>query len=217
MKANLINPYSVRPPITPTFITTVASTSGLTTYTFSTVSFGTANVNRWIIFGFAAEAAGARTLSSVTIGGVSASTTFNSFTGTGTVCSGIAWALVPTGTTGDIVVTLSGAALRCGGGVYSASLTTSTPVDGGSNSGTNTSTSVTVTCEAGGIIIASECLNSNAHNQTWTNATEQYDGSIGGGNTGMSGAMASVATSGDVAVTAAGASDDRSLTVVSLR
>ena len=79
------------------------------TFTFSSLAFGTASADRNIVVAFAARNNAARTLSSITIGGVTAT-----IHGTAGVLTqqqglvGIAHALVPSGTTGSIVLTFTG-------------------------------------------------------------------------------------------------------------
>lgn len=94
-----------------TFLEGLGSATDLTTYTFAAAALGVAHANRMIIFTGTMRAAGLITLTSVTVQGivgtvdkeernVSAGNTSSTFIG---------HALVPTGTTGDIVVTWSGA------------------------------------------------------------------------------------------------------------
>lgn len=92
------------------YITCDGSTSGATTYTFNTISLGDANTSREIFIIVNWTTTAARTLSSATIGGVTA-TIASQANGT-TSGEGCIFASVPTGTTGTIVFTLSGAATR---------------------------------------------------------------------------------------------------------
>jgi hypothetical protein len=89
-------------------------TGNLTTYTFSARALGAAVSDRYILVGAAwREGASAdRSISSASIGGVSATIwTPNSHSTANGVC--IFGAAVPTGTTGDIVITFNAANSRC--------------------------------------------------------------------------------------------------------
>jgi hypothetical protein len=95
--------------------------------TFSSVDFGTEASDRYIIVGYGTRN-DSRTINSVTIGGVSATILVQQ--GDGNTTAGIAIAAVPTGTTGDVVVTLNGTADSHYLGVWSATgLASPTPVD----------------------------------------------------------------------------------------
>ena len=102
------------------------STTDLTTYTFSSQALGAAHSNRKIVVAIIANDTDAgTTISTVTVGGVSASvvsdgtTTATADAGSGnTRISAQYLAAVPTGTTGDIVITFSGAMINCAITVY---------------------------------------------------------------------------------------------------
>lgn len=96
----------------------ISSATNATTYTFNSVDFGTANDMREIYVVFSYGSTATRTVSSVTIGGVSATQVVASaFITSGTA---MYMAKVPTGTTGTIVITMSGSLLRIGGGVFNS-------------------------------------------------------------------------------------------------
>jgi len=103
---------------------TAVKTDDATSYTFSAVSFGAAASNRSIVVGIGGgrSSSGARNISSVTIGGVTATIAAeqDSPAASGSNVAGIAFAEVPTGTSGDIVVTWNATMSRCGIGVWSA-------------------------------------------------------------------------------------------------
>ena len=93
--------------------------SDLTTYSFAGVDIGTADAVRYVIVGVAARNTTAdRTISSATIGGVSASIVVDG-SSSFSQCA-ILMAAVPTGTTGTIAITFSAAQLRCGIAVWAA-------------------------------------------------------------------------------------------------
>lgn len=141
-------------------------------HTFSAQGIGAASSDRRVIVGFSWF--GAQTLSSATIGGVSAAITVQGATASGG--GAIIIATVPTGTTADIVLTMSGAVARWGITVWSAvGMSTNTATDTGSSSadpGTDTLVSV-----AGGFLI---CAAGSQHiagagSVSWANATERTD------------------------------------------
>lgn len=108
------------------FVAATASTSDTTAYTFSSHSIGTASDNRMVVVfinGVEATAATAKTISSVTIGGSTATIAVQAGQAVSTNynVAGIAYLAVPVGTTADIVVTFSGAMSRASIAVYAIS------------------------------------------------------------------------------------------------
>ena len=103
-----------------TFEAQYVSAANSTAYTFSSCDLGTAASNRSIVVGVGGgqSSSGNRTVSSVTINGVTATkaTEQLSFSGDNT---SIFFAAVPSGSTGDIVVTFSSSMVRAGIGVWS--------------------------------------------------------------------------------------------------
>lgn len=158
------------------YLDSAGSTNNQTTYTHN-VSFGTADSDRWILVGYIAYGNNNETtISSVTIGGVSATILRQKFRTGASSVSALAIANVPTGTSGDIVVTNSAA--KSGSRAYAYRLvTTGTPseYDGFSIQDAETSTldisSNSVTVGVGGTF--------NGTNHTWTNLTENEDSRIG--------------------------------------
>jgi hypothetical protein len=154
-----------------TFTDHATDTANLTTYTFSARAIGTAASDRRVHVLVHGGGVGDTTLSSVTVGGVSA--TINVQASSGQHTSAIATAAVPTGTTGDVVVTFSGGKARCGIGVYaSTGLSSETAVD--TDSSTADPATATLTSVAGGFVLAL-AAGDNSSSLTWTNVTEDYD------------------------------------------
>lgn len=152
--------------------TNVGSTSDLTTYTFTAAAIGTASPNRAVVIVAATVGAALRTISTVTIGGVSASLVKQQTQGFSDTEMWIA--AVPTGTTGDIVVTYSAGTLRCGVGVWAVynlqsmtALTTS-----GSTASPN---SLNLNTTANSIVIAGCGTTSGGTSFSWAGVTERYD------------------------------------------
>ena len=155
------------------------STADATAYTFSAQAIGTAATDRVVVVGIAARQSGStETISSVTIGGVTAtinSQTTDTTAGMGTI-AGIASAVVPTGTTGDVVVTFSSAIIRCAISVYcltgaSGTTATDTGFDNNSDPGTDT-----LNITAGGVAIgASYGGVTSITGLAWTNLQENNE------------------------------------------
>ena len=161
---------------TRTFLQGAADNSNLTTYTFSSQNLGTADGARLIICGIASRAGGSSTISSVTIGGVSATIVvqINTSADSGWNSAGIVIAAVPTGTTGDVVITFSAGQARCAIALYSTIDTASeTASDTDSNAAADPS--VSIDCPASGYIIAVACFSVGTGTTTWTGVTEDYD------------------------------------------
>ena len=156
------------------------SDTDLTTYTFSTKALGAAATDRRIIAVIAARANAARSISSVTIGGISATAlaTANA-TGSGADICAVYQAAVPTGTTGDVVVTFDNTMLR-------AFVTVLRVIGWPSGTATASSTDLTlsaqdlnasISCVARGAIVGGIIyLNTlSGATTTWTNLTESSD------------------------------------------
>lgn len=150
--------------------------SNLTTYTFSSVNFGTADGARYIICGVSSRAGGSSTINSVTIGGVTASIVvqINSAADSGFNTAGIAIAAVPTGTSGDVVVVFSAGQARATIYLWSSTtLESATASDFDSNAANDPS--VNIDCPANGFIIAVASFSVGTGSTTWTGLTEDYD------------------------------------------
>lgn len=180
------------------FLQVAKDSTDLITYTFSTQSLGSAAADRFIICAVTGRASdgGARTISSVTIGGVSA--TINAQVDTSGTSTGIVCAAVPSGTTGDVVVTWSDtmtdaniALYRCTGLSSATALATATSA---ADPGVGT-----VIIKTGGIIIGIATDDDGSHTCTWTGLTENYDEGTGQGRD-WTGAMVETSTSSSVSV-----------------
>jgi large repetitive protein len=187
----------------------IADTSGLTTYTFSSVSFGVADPNRKIVVaisGVRASNAGL-TISSLTIGGNAASvvsgTTLQTLAdGTSSTRTAIYELAVPTGTSGDIVVTFSAACVRCTGAVARVIDTAGTGGSSGQSIGDFTTAlgSITVTIPTGGVGVYYSYNSANASFNAWTNlTTEDFDTTVASTRAHSAGRRT---TAGSTAVTA---------------
>lgn len=173
----------VATPASNTFIGSAVDTSNqATTYTFSTQGIGAADGTRRVIVGWAGfGSAGARSLSSATIAGTSATIHVNI---SSIDTSGFFSTLIPTGTTATIVLVFTGAMGNCGIGIWRQINETSSTVHA-------TATDITISASAlsaslnipnnGCLYAVTKFTTITAPPITaWTNATERYDGSIEG-------------------------------------
>lgn len=187
--------------ITFAYETTLASTSDLTTYTFAGADIGTADTARCVIVSALSRKAGAaHTLSSMTIGGVSATIIQNqNNTVTNSDTAALAAAIVPTGATGDIVVTWSTGVLRTQIGIWTAINTDNCTTPSDSDASTAADPSVTLTIPAGGVAVGSG-LSAAASSATWTGMTENFDTTLESFVT-VTGASTSTPATGNLTVT----------------
>lgn len=143
------------------------------TQTYSTLSLGVAATNRKIIVGCGWQ--GTVTLSSATIGGVAATIVLQAASSS---VSNVALIIadVPTGTTGDVVLTLSGSTQRSVVGVYRVVDLTSSTAHATSNATSSTAGVITgsLNVPANGFAIAAACT-ADGSAWTWTAPTEDYD------------------------------------------
>ena len=158
--------------LTSTFQTGASSISDLTTYTFSAQAIGAASVNRRVVVFAGWAAGGALTISTATIGGVTATVDGAVALGTNRALSAIS-AVVPTGTTADVVITLSAGAVRLGIGVWTLDGQPSTPT-GQTDSSSLISDTLSVTTGTDEFVL-SAALSSIDTGTTivWTGATER--------------------------------------------
>ena len=162
-----------------TYITRVDDQTNLSTYTFSSLSIGTASAGRIVWLAVQADSsANPRTLNSVTIGGDTATEVRKVQiveSGNEAAC-GIYALAVPTGTTTTVVASYSGNMLECNLGVWitddvdEAQITT--PQDEFDHSGTNNLTG-TLDVKDGDYVIATSQASSSPSGPTSTAGTTQ--------------------------------------------
>lgn len=171
------------PSITPPFkefsyLQSSLDTVDRSTYTFSSIDLGVPSSGRLIIVAIGANCGGtSQTITGVTIGGISATIDIqrvnsgNSQNGNATIAS----AIVPTGTSGDIVVTLTGAIMDCAISAYRAARLNSTSVyDTAPDSDIDSQYNMTVDVPSNGIVVATSCKITGG-DSTWTGVDENYD------------------------------------------
>jgi len=167
-----------------------------TSYTFSSAAIGNADGSRVVVVGIAPRTNSAASISSVTIGGNTATlgVTANA-TGQGADIASIYYLAVPSGTTADIVVNLSTTFVRCYINVWAVYGSSGAPTATTSDNTLSTADlSATISCNAGGAIIgmAEGLVSTGPLSWTWTNLTERSDTNAdsdgGTNNNGFSGA-----------------------------
>lgn len=166
-----------------TYVGSNTTATNATSHTFTSESIGTAAADRHVIVGIISENnLGARTISSVTVGGVSATPIVFQEHSTGSFWTQAAIYIVPypTGTTATIVVNWSASNNMCGIGVWNATQLQS-PAAANTNSNTSDPLVATLTIPPGGFGIGvGASFAGAAPTHTWTNLTERYDQLIEG-------------------------------------
>lgn len=181
-----------------TFLQTATDGTNQTTYTFASQNLGAATATRYIIASITGRSddGSARTISSVTINGVTA--TINDQQENSGSIAGIACANVPTGTAGNVVVVWSGGMTDCAVSLhYFLDLDSATALSTGKS--TADPGTATVVTQSGGIMVAVTRDDDGSATATWTNATEDYDGADATGND-ISGASTEFATVSNVKI-----------------
>lgn len=149
------------------------STANATSYTFSSSDIGTATGRSIVVVAVHSWRSTSFSVSSVTIGGVSATNVGSAGTQPRTE---LWYAEGVSGTTGDIVVTMSATTERCLVGVYALyNLRSNTPNFSGTSSGLSSGLNRTVNTTVNGVIVGAASANASGRTYTWTGATENYD------------------------------------------
>ena len=154
------------------------NTSNLTTYTFTDHAIGDASSDRIVVVAVAAAGSAGQGVSSMTIGGVSATESVERVNGDAETTCALYYLAVSSGTTATIVVTLARGALECGIAVWAVTGSSPVPTDTGSNywtNATNPSTSYDITIPALGICLSTACSKNGTASYTWTNVNENFD------------------------------------------
>jgi hypothetical protein len=185
-----------------------------THYDFNTVAVGSAEANRFVVVAVMAVAnSNFGNITGVVIGGVTGTllsdgvTTAQIEDASGNSDFAIYGALVPSGTTVDIDVDLSGSPDRCGIMVWKVTkLNSTTPTNVNKINTASAALTQSVNVRNGGILIAAAGIESSATTFTWTNISERIDTAIGTGGSAMSGASDNTTVTSSVSITATPAS-----------
>lgn len=174
--------FSVPPVASATWTDATSSATDGTTFTFNSRAIGAASADRIVVVGVSAGQSGSTVRTcTVTIGGVTATQlVFVAKTSTNSTHVGLFALLVPTGTTGNIVLTFSGTQVRCGIDVWALTGTAGvvTPANTANNTAASTTAvSTTITTVAGGACIGmfGDAISGASQTTTWTGLTEDND------------------------------------------
>jgi hypothetical protein len=186
-----------------TYVSSNSNESNLTTYTFSAQSIGTAAADRFVIVGcYAPRNTSTCTITDVTIGGITATQLVQSKDASAFSDFAIYGASVPTGTTADVVVTLSAAPDRFGIDVFAATaLSSTTPTATQTDNTASVNLSKSITVQANGFILGCSGNENTAATHTWTNLTERLDQATGTGGSSQTSASDVYSTGQSVTVT----------------
>tara|TARA_R110000751_G_scaffold280504_1_gene382979 strand:+ start:115 stop:780 length:666 start_codon:yes stop_codon:yes gene_type:complete len=175
----IYSPYSASVPPSANYLDTANSTAGGTIFTFEDMDLGTAGATRNIVVGFSGQGTGLAQPSSITVAGVTATIDIGLAIGTEHEL-GLAHAEVPSGTSGDVVVTWPQAAsLRCGVQIFNFFGMSTTLSDSASDGANVCSANIDV--PAGGFAFG-YCYaynNGGAGTIVWTGLTEDNEAPVG--------------------------------------
>jgi hypothetical protein len=156
--------------------TAAADATDATSYTFSSQAIGTdTGSTRTVLLAiYGLNVTALRTISSLTVGGVSGTLLHSNSVSSGSFSSVAFYAFTSvSGTTATVAVTWSGQQLRCQIGLWAAyDLSSLTPV--ATASSTSASATLNVNTSADGMVLAAGYGNASA-TFTWTGVTERYD------------------------------------------
>lgn len=161
---------------TVTYTGSFTDTANATAYTYTGASIGTAAANRMVIVTGCANGNNSGAISSVTIGGVTA--TINSFitpTGNSDPALFVASLIVASGTTADVVATYATAKARSNIDVYYAYVDSATPTNSASDDDDSNPANVSININAGGFAVGVVASDGGTNTYTWTGLTEVYD------------------------------------------
>lgn len=164
---------TVSPSAVVTYIGAVQDTNNLTSYTFTNVNIGTASNDRIVVVGIGSVSVSAGSVSSVTIGGNTA--TINTQASGGQTC--VVSLLVTSGTTATIVVNYTAGRGNCT--IYVWTITKAKSIaakSADSQSNTTSNPSITLNGEAGAVGCAVTFVsNTGTSSFTWAGMTENAD------------------------------------------
>lgn len=157
------------------FLASATSGTDLTTYTFSAQTLGTAAGDRYIVLVIGGDSSdgASKTVSSVTVQGITATLLSTQYSVERDTMA-MAIVAVPTGTTGDIVVTWSATMRNMGVGWWRVTgLSSATPYDfdGAARTGDGESTAIDIPSSA----IAIAGAHCSAPSLSWTGLTEDFE------------------------------------------
>ena len=194
-----------------TYQSTAQTGANASSYTFAGLAIGTASATRGVIVCVYQVGGSGGVTDTVSVGGTSLSLVVLRRNGANSAGEASIWVgTVTTGSTADVVVTLTAKASRCGVAVYSVDdITAVELLDTGDGIGDPTDMSLNV--QAGGFAVAIAGCNSGGAYGTWAGLTEDVDSDLEGSNAQFSAAHLNItSTSTPLTVTADPASSSRS-------
>lgn len=191
------------PAATITYVSQNSSESNLTTYTFTAQSIGTEASDRFVIVGvYALANTNVGNITGVTCGGTTMTELLQQEDASGFSDFAIYGVLKTSGTTADIVVTMSGAPDRLGIDVWRANkLVSETPTDTLSVNTASVDLTGTITVQDNGFVLGCSGNENLNVTHTWTNLTERHDDEIGSLGSSMTGASDEYGTGQNVTIT----------------
>lgn len=203
MLARMLLPTKV---LTLDYVSRTTTQTNATTYTFNNVNIGPAAVGRYVVAGILgwSGGAGSRTVSSLTIAGISTTRYGNQ---SALYPSALCGATVDTGTTATIVVTMSNSMTDMNVYVFTIyNLQSTTPVGVATAGVGNTARTVNLTTTSGGVMIA-ECYAYSSSGTppfaAWTGVTERDETRGVLGANAMTSAATGYATDASTTITCA--------------
>jgi hypothetical protein len=205
--------------LTTTFTANASNNTTSLGYNFTSQSFGSESADRYVLVGVAGQGASAAAVSSVTIGGVSATQLFSVSSTTNTVAFWIA--AVPTGTSGAVFVQWVSQRSRCAitvwrvvGGVSTTAYDTGSEVNSGS---TPLNDNVNIV-EGGSCVGMVYDGGTGSRTWTWSGLTEAVDTTFASGRSysAAAGNFASAETNRAISATPSGSTTANVLAIVSL-
>lgn len=190
-------------PVAISYQSTANVESVQSTFTFSSLAIGTAAAGRYVVVGIESHnnTGGNSAISSVTVGGVSATQVVHSTTSDAASVADIWIAAVPTGTTANVVVNYSGTQPRCGVTLWRMTGSSGTAYQ---TKNTNSSLSQTIDVPAnGGVFAAAYRRDGGTGTVSPLTTDTSFDiGSGGAGQWGINGSKTYTAAQSALSVTA---------------
>ena len=153
------------------YIGSTADTTNAITYTFTDHAIGTASADRYVLVGVTGRGSAARTISSATIGGTSATIISNDSANS---FSGWIGLTVAAGTTATIAITMNDTMQQLVVHVFTATDLNSTTPEATLYNGADDPTG-TIAVSQGSLTFACAVIDNGTATCTWTGPTEVYD------------------------------------------
>lgn len=171
-------------------------------YTFSGRALGTAAPDRRIVVEACGGSGFGETISTVSIAGIAATQVVTA--GNGSERTDLWQAYVPTGTTGDIVVTWSGSNTKssCAVGIWAVYGAKATAFDTVSDTDSNPATGSIDSPDGGGVIAALNHRANSATTYTWSGVGEDFDSVLETDSSFFSGASIETGEAATISISA---------------